>query len=267
MASKRTLIVDDQMDIRRLLRESLRLLGLDMEIVDVPSGEEAMLVIARQRFDLLISDVRLAGMSGLELVRKVRKRNPGLKVILVTGLTDNEVRQQVSASGAEAFFFKPVDIASLQAAVKECLSEGEASKGPVSGVEAEGEPKDVILTPLAESFRAELGAECVLLADMEGKVHQRSGSLPDGFNEKTLVTSVLAVMRAAQNLAKTLHGEVPERTLISQGSGYHLHLIRSAGDRFFVALVRSPANGMEPALIEPVAVPVPELLAEQAPQA
>ena len=57
-------------------------------MVDVPSGEEALLVASRRPVDLLIADVRLPGISGLELMARVHKRNPELKTILITGLTD-----------------------------------------------------------------------------------------------------------------------------------------------------------------------------------
>jgi CheY-like chemotaxis protein len=71
MSTRHILIVDDLHDIRQLLRSSLETLKLDINIIDVPSGEEAMLVIARRKYDLLVSDVRLAGISGLDLVRRV----------------------------------------------------------------------------------------------------------------------------------------------------------------------------------------------------
>ena len=76
MAAHRILIVDDQHEVRRMLSTSLRTLGPEIEVVDVPSGEEALLVASRRPVDLLISDVRLPGLSGLELMARVHKRNP-----------------------------------------------------------------------------------------------------------------------------------------------------------------------------------------------
>jgi CheY-like chemotaxis protein len=85
MPKYRVLIVDDQSEVRRLLRAGLVTLGPDIQVVDVPSGEEAILVISRQPFDLLIADVRLPGISGLELKTRARMHNPNLKLILITG--------------------------------------------------------------------------------------------------------------------------------------------------------------------------------------
>ena len=83
-----------------MLRSGLESLGSVVKVTDIPSGEEAILVSSRQHFDLLVADVRLAGMSGLELMQKARQRNSDLKVILITGLTDPEVRRLVAGAGA-----------------------------------------------------------------------------------------------------------------------------------------------------------------------
>ena len=121
MEPYRILIVDDQRDIRRMLRAGLDTLGVKFLVVDVPSGEEAMLVITRQHFDLLITDVRLPGISGLELILQAKARNPGLKLILITGVPDTTIRQRVIEAGADAFFFKPLDMADFLDAVERCL--------------------------------------------------------------------------------------------------------------------------------------------------
>jgi DNA-binding response OmpR family regulator len=176
VTSKRVLIVDDQRDIRQLLRYGLEALGLDINITDVPSGEEALLVISRHKFDLLVSDVRLAGMSGLELIHKVRQRNPGLRVILITGMTDSEVRQQVKEAGADHFFFKPVDMGELQAAVRLCLAM-EAQplpETPAKAVEPEAAPADPI-QHLSQISRRLGGAE-VFLVDASGRKISLLGS-------------------------------------------------------------------------------------------
>ncbi len=81
------LIVDDQRDARSVLRAGLETLESRLKITDVPSGEEAILVIASQPIDLLVADIRLPGISGLELKERARMRNPDLKVILITGVT------------------------------------------------------------------------------------------------------------------------------------------------------------------------------------
>jgi DNA-binding NtrC family response regulator len=84
MPRYRVLIVDDQKDIRRLLNTGLSILPEKIDVVDVPSAEEAMLVL-RGSFDLMVSDIRLPGISGLDLFRRIHKQHPKMKIMLMTG--------------------------------------------------------------------------------------------------------------------------------------------------------------------------------------
>jgi len=83
MNTYHVLIVEDHWDVRRVLRSGLESLEREITIVDVPSGEEALLVSTHLPIDLLVADIRLAGMTGLELQRIVRHRNPDAKIIMV----------------------------------------------------------------------------------------------------------------------------------------------------------------------------------------
>jgi len=228
MPIKRVLIVDDQRDIRQLLREAIRALGLELDLVDVPSGEEAMLVITRQRFTLLVTDVRLAGMSGLELVQTLRKRNPGVKVILVTGLTDSEIRQQVTQAGVEAFFFKPVDILEFQNAVRRCLDVGESEPAHPPADTSARQPADHL-----ERLRADIRAECVMLVDPAGSVLRRAGGVPAAVDGGRLVAATLAAHKANAALAKQLGEEPPDNTLVSKGKAHQVHLL-GAGEKLYL---------------------------------
>ncbi len=80
------LLVDDQRDILRLLHSTLDTLkNKEIEIIEAPSGEEALLEVGRHKIDLMITDYLLPGINGVELMHKVRVRNPDVRVILITG--------------------------------------------------------------------------------------------------------------------------------------------------------------------------------------
>ena len=121
MGAPHILLVDDQKEVTRVLRSGLESLKHEFRITDVPSGEEAFLEITPGSVDLLVSDVRLPGISGLELMRRVKEHNPDLKVILVSGVTEEKIRQEVAQAGADAFFFKPVELADFLDAVERVL--------------------------------------------------------------------------------------------------------------------------------------------------
>src|SRR5512140_3017144 len=121
MPSNRIVIVEDQREVSRLLHSALDTLEYKLEIVEIPSGEEAILDSTRNPIDLLVSDYRLPGMSGIELMRKVRAYRPQVKVILITGLTDPKIRKAIAEAGANAFFIKPVPIADFLDSVERHL--------------------------------------------------------------------------------------------------------------------------------------------------
>src|SRR6266545_960960 len=106
MSAPIILLVDDQRDIVRLLHSTLQTLGHQLDIIDAPSGEEALLEASRKKIDLLVADYLLPGISGVELMRKVRARNPELKVIFISGVTERKARSEMLSAGAVAVFDK-----------------------------------------------------------------------------------------------------------------------------------------------------------------
>src|SRR5512137_2433741 len=108
MSISRVLVVEDNHEVRRMVTASIKTLADDIEVLDVPSAEEALVVSAPQPLDLIVLDIHLPGMSGLEMVARLRKRKPDAKLILVTGVDDDEVRKQVAEANPSAYFFKPI---------------------------------------------------------------------------------------------------------------------------------------------------------------
>jgi two-component system response regulator RpfG len=121
MAGERIIIVDDQIEATRLVQKNLELLSEEFQISNAFSGEEALLELTSGNTDLLIADFRLPGISGLELMQRFKTHNPGGKVILISGVTDPKIRQQVAQAGADAFFFKPIDMPEFLDAVERAL--------------------------------------------------------------------------------------------------------------------------------------------------
>jgi len=240
MPAYRVLIVDDQRDVRRVLNDSIQTLNRDIDVIDVPSGEEAILVTSRQPIDLMISDVRLPGISGLELLERARVRNPNLKFILVTGMQDERVREDVAQAGAHAYFYKPVNMGRFLDAVIECL---DLSAAPAVEIEEEGEDaakeaviedddeapeleKEKILTPppptLSEhlsSLRQELQAACVVLLDERGEIMAQAGTLPEVADDETFLSSLMATFGAAAKVSYILDMELPHDLLYFAGQG------------------------------------------------
>ena len=116
------LLVDDQRDILRLLHSTLDTLKIkELEIIEAPSGEEALLEIGRRKVDLLVCGYLLPGITGIELMHKMRVRQPDVKVILIAGTTDRKAREEILNAGAVAIFDKPVPMADFLDIVERSL--------------------------------------------------------------------------------------------------------------------------------------------------
>ena len=103
------LVVDDDDTVRGLLVEHLS--GLGYEVLDAPSGETAVAAMDRDRVDLVISDIRMPTMSGIDLCARIKTdaRFELLPVILLPGGSDFELRVAGLAAGADDLFVKPVN--------------------------------------------------------------------------------------------------------------------------------------------------------------
>ena len=103
----RLLIVDDDAGQRSLLDSFLRSQGFNTTTAD--SGEAALSALRSQPFDMMISDVRMPGISGLETLRRARQQHAVLPVLLVTAYAD--IREAVGAmrDGAVNYLTKPID--------------------------------------------------------------------------------------------------------------------------------------------------------------
>lgn len=111
---KRVLIVDDAIDLGRMLQDALKVTRPGIPITVVPSAEEALLEATRFSYDLLITDLRLPGMSGLELIGKIRARQPAIKIIVITALApEDRLFRQTEEVQMDAFLRKPISIAAF----------------------------------------------------------------------------------------------------------------------------------------------------------
>src|SRR6266699_5484786 len=122
--ARRILIVDDDSGQRSLLDSFLRSQGF--ETVPVGSGEEALELLGGGQFGMMISDVRMPGMSGLETLRRARKERAVLPILLVTAYAD--IREAVGAmrDGAVNYLAKPIDLDELLTSVQQAIGISEA---------------------------------------------------------------------------------------------------------------------------------------------
>jgi signal transduction histidine kinase/DNA-binding response OmpR family regulator len=117
---RRVLVVDDEPEVRTVLGDLLREAGC--LVTAVADGAEALVVCERERFDLVLSDVSMPGLSGWEVTARLRRRFPDIRLGVVTGWGDRLDPAQVRAAGIQVVIAKPFHAEDLIRGVAEALA-------------------------------------------------------------------------------------------------------------------------------------------------
>jgi CheY-like chemotaxis protein len=131
---KRVLIVEDDAEIIQVLQEFFAALehGHDYEIETATDGVKAMPLLRRAPFDLVLLDMRMPRMDGLELLKKMHHDNIRVPVLMVTANEDAEAAGEALSAGVFAYVPKPFDLPRLEHLVALALSGGPPADDPPS---------------------------------------------------------------------------------------------------------------------------------------
>jgi DNA-binding NtrC family response regulator len=111
------LVVDDE----EMMRDFLLEVFAEHEPLGAADGEEALELLAQQSFDLVISDLKMPGVDGLELLRRIKERDQGTEVIIITGFASRQTASDCVTAGAAEFLRKPFTINQIKKAVDKVL--------------------------------------------------------------------------------------------------------------------------------------------------
>ena len=131
MGANRILVVDDELQIRRVMRVTLG--GAGYLVADAPSGEEALEKLRDERFDLVLLDINLPGMGGIETCHKIRAQSD-VHVMMLTVRNANQDAVAALDAGADDYVTKPFSMEVLLARIRATLrrSTVAASRAPIS---------------------------------------------------------------------------------------------------------------------------------------
>ncbi|MEW6348583.1 MAG: sigma-54 dependent transcriptional regulator [Thermodesulfobacteriota bacterium] len=115
------LAIDDERNIRHLIRNELGVEGF--EVTTAKTGEEGLSILEKRHFDVLLLDIRLPEMDGLQVLRKIRGRVPRPEVIMITGYGDIETAVESMKLGARDYITKPFKLSELLALINQIIDE------------------------------------------------------------------------------------------------------------------------------------------------
>jgi DNA-binding NtrC family response regulator len=114
----RILVVDDEVDLAETLRDLIMLYGYEVEIA--ANGLEAQSCLNLQRYDLVISDIRMPVMDGIQLLSLIHQQHHGTPVILISGFSDYD-EKAAAENGSCGLLSKPIEMADLIELIKKNL--------------------------------------------------------------------------------------------------------------------------------------------------
>jgi CheY-like chemotaxis protein/predicted regulator of Ras-like GTPase activity (Roadblock/LC7/MglB family) len=228
-AKQRILIVDDETKVAFCLQESLESLNRNFEILSVSSTEEALRQVGQKRFDLLVTDQRLPGMDGLELVEQVKKLCPEIPFILITAYGSEDVLTRAQQLGAFHYFVKPFRLEDFVQTVLGALQDepGHQVKDP-----SPERPVDVLNSRL-EQLRREIGTQCVLASTADGSLVAQAGILT-GLDVEQLLSLVADNFAASSTMMHSLGGDQNSNFNYYRGARHDIYTASVHDDMFLV---------------------------------
>jgi DNA-binding NtrC family response regulator len=136
MNQGKILAIDDEANIRHLIENEFKL--EDFQVATAPSGEEGLRMFEEQPFDVVLLDLKLPKISGLETLKQLKKKSPGVEVIMITGYGDIQSAVESIKLGARDFITKPFKLAELLLLVRTAIQDRDARKEFLSPPRADG---------------------------------------------------------------------------------------------------------------------------------
>ncbi len=121
----RVLVVDDEPGMRDLLSRVLGDAGHTVDVVE--SGEEALVRLAGEKYDVLVVDKNLPGIDGLTVLRLVRSHQPSLRAIMITAYPSDSSNATALALGVRAYIVKPFGILAMVDVVDDAVADGRSA--------------------------------------------------------------------------------------------------------------------------------------------
>ena len=216
--SANILVVDDSEAVCKALRDVLTVSGYAVRTA--PSGERALQIMETAQMDLIITDLKMSGMSGIQLLKKVKEKSPSLPVIILTGFGDMDSVIEAMRSGVADYLKKPFSInevlqvterelarsKQIQAAATATspLPVAEPPAGQVAGISFSAKEMERIDAVLSE-LRAQTMADSVLLIEQAGGVVSSKGMLSSG--NMPLLCALILNSRSTTAQVASLLGE------------------------------------------------------------
>ncbi len=229
---KRILVVDDEEKVGFFLSRSLTLMNESYQVQTARSGEEALEILRDVPIDLLITDLRMPGISGLDLIRWVRDSSPDTRVVLITAYGDQEIKDKAQALDVYRYLAKPFSVQDFTEVVQGALSEGALS---APGMVAFSDETFEAIVERLETLRYDINAQCIFLSDMQGQRLTAVGNT-EGIDDTLLLTLLAGGFATSAELARQFGSGKSVNLNFHEGSAYDIYSA-NVDESLIIALV------------------------------
>ena len=215
---KRILIVDDDEKLATLLQESLRTLGEGYDVVTAGGTDEALAKVSKRSFDLVITDLMMPEVDGLQLLEALKAINPSIVTVAMTAFDSREIRAQAKRFGIYRYLAKPFSVHEFRQCVIDAFKEAEQGQEVAAFSKEQLKAIERNLSSLRTSARA----QSVALIDSLGKIISLQ-SLERDLDMTSLCNALVKGNAAvAAEVASLLGGWPTCRLSYHEGDGYNV---------------------------------------------
>lgn len=229
---KRILIVDDEPNVANILMESLQSLGDDYRVETAHNGREAIAQIKDTQYDLVISDYKMPGMSGLELAQTIRQQSPDTLLMLMTGYGTATLQDIVGSLKLDGYIDKPITTTRIRKIVRQAVERTAQEKDPYRA------GRRAVIPSTAEYLKnlwVNTNARCVLLLSSSGYAVETAGQV-NTLDIAGIGALVAANFMAAAELARLLGNQSVFRSSHYEGPHYDIY-VHSINYDLFLAVI------------------------------
>lgn len=115
----RIMIIEDDKEMRSLLKDFLEEEGFETD--SASNGVDALRMLSKDYFDLVITDIRMPGLTGLDILPRIRRLKPEIPIIVMTAYGSDDVRRRSLERGATIYLEKPIHLSKLRAVIREMV--------------------------------------------------------------------------------------------------------------------------------------------------
>ena len=114
------LLIDDEIEIRGFLQDYFE--DRNYQVFVASDGLEGLKLFEKENFDIIVCDMLMPNMIGIEFLRRVKEKKPAQRVIMMTGVREPSMMEKAQKLGCVHYLMKPVQLTDLEAKVAECLA-------------------------------------------------------------------------------------------------------------------------------------------------